>query len=81
MTLTAAHNRAIFARAEHATDLLRTKYVCEGWHESFDEDGAARALRYFRSTAKYGDHEEDEAEMAELNAAIEFLHSHGISLD
>ncbi len=74
-------NRAILGRAGYAIDLLRTKYVCEGWHEGFDEDGAARALRYFTFVAEHGDHEEDELEMEEFSAALDFLDSHGINLD
>jgi hypothetical protein len=38
---------AILARAEEVVDLLRTRYVREGW--KIDETAAERALEYFRS--------------------------------
>lgn len=55
-------------------DLLRTRYVREGW--KIDETAAERALEYFRKSAADGS---DDDELRE--AAISFLSSHGQSLD
>jgi hypothetical protein len=63
--------KAEVARLEQAVELLRTKYICEGW--MMDEAGAERALRYFRS----GCPDDDE----EWAATLAFISSHGLSLD
>ena len=65
---------AILARAEEVVDLLRTRYVREGW--KIDEPAAERALEYFRSYAADGSDDDDLRE-----AAIGFLTSHGQNLD
>lgn len=65
---------AILARAEEVVDLLRTRYVREGW--KIDEVAAERALEYFRNCAADGS-DDDEPRVA----ALEFLSSHGQSLD
>jgi hypothetical protein len=72
--------KAILARAEHTIDLLRTSYVCEGWHEGVDEEGAARALEYFRLAAEPG-YDEGESAPPEFDVALDFLQSHGIDLN
>lgn len=65
---------ATLARAEEVVELLRTRYVRKGWQ--IDEAAAERALKYFRKSAADGS---DDDELRE--AAIEFLSSHGQSLD
>jgi hypothetical protein len=67
-------HRAILARAEQIIDLLRTCHVRDGWR--LDEEGAERALRYFRRMAK-GGRDNDR----EFTAAREFLYRNGQSLD
>lgn len=42
----AIDHKGILARVEQIVDLLRTRYICDGW--KMDEDGAARALDDFR---------------------------------
>ncbi|WP_375788436.1 hypothetical protein ACE10Z_14080 [Bradyrhizobium sp. Pha-3] len=42
----AIDHKGILARVEQIIDLLRTRYICDGW--KIDEDGAARALDCFR---------------------------------
>jgi hypothetical protein len=59
------------ARLEQAVELLRTRYVCEGW--KIDEAGAERALRYFRA----GCPDDDD----EWGATLSFIGSHGLSFD
>jgi hypothetical protein len=39
---------AMVRRAEEIVDLLSTRYIREGWHESFDHDRAARFLQDVR---------------------------------
>jgi len=65
---------AILARAEEVVEVLRTRHVREGWN--MDERASARALEYFRTSAVNG---LDDDELR--RAAIEFLVSHGQSLD
>jgi hypothetical protein len=60
---------AQLARLEQAVDVLRTRYVCEGW--AIDEAGAERALAYFRK----GCPDDDE----EWGSALFFMVSHGLS--
>jgi hypothetical protein len=42
---TPKNDKAILARVEQIVDLLRTRYVREGW--KMDEDGAACTLAYW----------------------------------
>jgi hypothetical protein len=65
---------AMLTRAEHCVECLRTRYVCDGW--KMDEEAAKRMLQYFRSQAE-GQPENDE----EWRAAVDFIGSHGQSLD
>jgi hypothetical protein len=65
---------AMLRRAEHCVECLRTRYVCDGW--KMDEEAAERTLQYFRSQAE-GQPENDE----EWQAAVDFIGSHGQSLD
>lgn len=58
-------------RLEQAIELLRTRYVCEGW--KMDEAYAERALRYVRR----GCPEDDE----EWSATCFFITHHGLSYD
>jgi hypothetical protein len=62
---------ASLARLERVLEMLRTCYVCDGF--KMDEDGAERALRYFRA----GCPDDDE----EWTATLRFLGSHNISTD
>jgi hypothetical protein len=66
--------RAVLVRAEQAIEILRTRHVCAGWQ--VDEDGADRALKYFRAMAA-GAAEDDDA----FRTAIDFLREHGQSVD
>jgi len=68
------HPNAMLARAEEVVDLLRTRHVREGWR--IDEEAAERTLDYFRKYAADGSDDDDD-----MQAAIEFLSSHGQSLD
>jgi hypothetical protein len=70
----ARDHRAILARVEQIIDLLRTRYVCDGW--KLDEEGAERTLRYFRHCADGG-----RDNNREYTAAREFLYRNGQSLD
>jgi hypothetical protein len=45
-------HKAALARVEQIIDLLRTRYIREGW--KIDEEGAARTLAYFRRCAEEG---------------------------
>jgi len=65
---------AALKRAEEIVDLLRTRYVREGW--KIDDAAAEQALSYFRGWAADGSDDDDLRE-----AAIRFLSSHGQSLD
>ena len=48
-----ASAQAMLARAEQTIDVLRTRYVCEGW--KLDEEAASRTLRYFQRRAAMTD--------------------------
>src|ERR1700748_3834379 len=61
-------------RAEEVVELLRTRYIREGW--KIDEDAAARALAYCRDYATDGSGPADDQA-----AALDSFHDHGISLD
>lgn len=75
----AVDHRAILDRVEQIVDLLRTRYVCDGW--KMDEAAAARALDYYRRRV-YGPPFKDEKEdTAAYHLALEFLSSHGQNLD
>jgi hypothetical protein len=65
---------ASLERAEQVVDLLRTRYIREGW--KIDEEAAERALAYCRAYAADGSDPDDERE-----AAFDFFTSHGQSLD
>jgi hypothetical protein len=65
---------ASVARAEQIVELLTVCYVREGW--KIDKSAAKRALAYVRRYAKDGSDPDDERE-----AAFDFFHSHGQSLD
>jgi hypothetical protein len=64
-------HHAILARVEQIIDLLRTSYVRDGWQ--LDEEGAERALRYFRHCADSGQNDSPD----EFTATIEFLYRNG----
>src|SRR5258705_11317187 len=73
-------DKAILARVEQIVDLLRTRYVREGW--KMDEDGAARTLAYFWRYVEgppFKDEDEDTTEFHE--GVVKFVGSHGQSLD
>ena len=72
-------NRAIFARVEEIIDVLRTRCVCEGW--KIDEDGASRALAYFRRHVQGPAFKDEDEDTAALYQAQEFFRSHGQNLD
>ena len=63
---------ATLMRFKEAMEILRT--VCEG--RALDEDGAARALRYFERTEA----PKDEGDVEEA-ATFNFLRRHGLSFD
>ena len=70
--------KAALARLEQMIETLRTCAVCDGWHPNgLDEAAAARSLAYFRA----GLPEESDHDFAERDAALEFISSHGQSLD
>jgi hypothetical protein len=69
-----AKRAACLSRTETVIDLLRTRYIREGW--TIDEDAAERTLAYSRAYAADGSDPDDERE-----AAMDFFHSHGVSLD
>jgi hypothetical protein len=71
------NHHAILKRFEQLIDVLRTRYVCEGWQ--LDEEGAARTLRYFRRCADNSGRRQRIT--PEFHAALEFLHHHGQSID
>jgi len=66
---------AMVLRAEEVVDLLSTRYIREGWYDSFDKDRAAKFLqdvRLFDISAEDVDHEEK---------IIVWVRDHGVSLD
>jgi hypothetical protein len=65
---------ASLARAEEIVDLLRTRYIREGW--KIDEAAAEHTLAYCRRYAADGSDPDDGRE-----AAIDFFYTHGQSLD
>jgi hypothetical protein len=75
----AIDHKAILARVEEITDVLRTKYVSAGW--KIDEDGAERAVAYFRRHVEGPPFKDEDEDTIEYHRAIEFLGSHGQSLD
>ncbi len=70
----AASPAGVVARAEEVVDVLRTRYICQGW--KIDEAAAERALAYCRGYAVDGSNPDDECE-----AAFDFFHTHGQPLD
>ncbi|MET4601091.1 hypothetical protein ABIB90_000542 [Bradyrhizobium sp. JR4.1] len=67
------------ARVEQIVDVLRTRYICEGWQ--MDEAGAARALIYFRRHVEGPPFENEDEDTAAYHQALEFFRSHGQNLD
>jgi hypothetical protein len=66
---------AMVRRAEQAVDLLATRYIRAGWHESFDQDRAAKflqAVRRYDISAEDVDHQQKIAD---------WIYDHGQSLD
>ena len=53
-TLDAFDPKAILGRVEFAIDVLRDRYICKGWNESFDHAAATRVLNYFKPNAGTG---------------------------
>jgi hypothetical protein len=64
---------ASLARAEQAVELLRTRYIRDGW--KIDEEAAERALAYLRKYACGAD------DADEFQTCMHFFHGHGISID
>jgi hypothetical protein len=75
----ATDHKAILARVEQIVDLLRTRYVREGW--KMDEDGAACTLAYFRRHVEGPPFENEDQDTTEFTKAGDFVGSHGQSLD
>jgi hypothetical protein len=75
----AIDHRAILARVEQIVDLLRTRFVCEGWR--MDEHGAARALDYFRRHVDGPAFTDEDEDTTAYHQALEFFRSHGQNLD
>jgi hypothetical protein len=75
----AIDHRAILARVEEVVDLLRTRYVREGW--KIDEERAECALAYFRRHVEGPPFKDEDEDTIEYHRAIEFFGSHGQSLD
>src|SRR5258707_9607840 len=75
----AIDHRAILARVEEVVDLLRTRYVREGW--KIDEERAECALAYFRRHVEGPPFKDEDEDTIEYHHAIKFLGSHGQSLD
>ncbi|WP_219682156.1 hypothetical protein [Bradyrhizobium canariense] len=72
-------HQGILARVEQIVDVLRTRYICEGWQ--MDEDGAARALNYFRRHVEGPGFKDEDEDTLEFTRVLEFFRSHGQSLD
>jgi hypothetical protein len=72
-------HQAILSRVEQIVDLLRTRYIREGW--KIDEDGAARALGYFRRHVEGPPFKNEDEDTAKYHEALEFFRSHGQNLD
>jgi hypothetical protein len=72
-------DRAILARVVEIVDLLRTRYVCEGW--KIDEKAAERALAYFRRRADGPSFKDEDDDTREYQHALGFFRSHGQSVD
>jgi hypothetical protein len=72
--------RAMFARVEQMIELLRIRYMCAGWN--FDEEAAARTLKYFQRMAanpRLDDDDDDDYRKWETVRA--FISDHGQSFD
>jgi hypothetical protein len=73
-------HRAILARVEEIIDLLRTRHIQDGWQ--MDEEGASRALAYFRRHVEGPAFKDEDEDTAEYYAhALPFFNSHGQDLD
>ena len=44
-----ARREACNARAEHIVGVLSTRFICEGWHEAFDQKRAAQFVENVRT--------------------------------
>jgi hypothetical protein len=75
----AIDDRATLARVVEIVDLLRTRYVCEGWEN--DDEGAERALAYFLRRADGPPFKDEDEDTAAYYQALEFFSSHGQNLD
>jgi hypothetical protein len=72
---TTSLSKAALERARYVVECLRTRFVREGWQESFDEEGAARTLRYIE-----GQVAGKRSLQLEEQPAIYWLLDHGQSL-
>jgi hypothetical protein len=70
-------DRAILARVVEIVDLLRTRYVCEGW--KIDEKAAERALAYFRRRADGPSFKDEDDDTREYQHALGFFLARPIS--
>ena len=66
---------AVVQRAEEIVDLLSTRYIREGWHESFDRDRAAKFLQDVRQCDLSAEDVDREQKI------IAWAADHGVSLD
>jgi hypothetical protein len=66
---------AMIRRAEELVELFSTRYIRDGWHESFDKAGAAEFLENVRSVNMDAQDAEHEAKI------LAWTKDHGVSLD
>jgi hypothetical protein len=69
------NREAIFARAEQMVEILRDRFVCEGWHEGFDQQ---RASEFLDSVRQQDYSAEDDPKLATITT---WVSDHGQSLD
>jgi hypothetical protein len=75
VTPSADDKAAMVRRAEEVVDLLSTRYIREGWHDSFDKDRAAKFLQDIRRL-------DIKAEDVDLEQEIlAWMREHGQSFD
>lgn len=68
------------ARAEQMIELLRTRYICDGW--KLDEAAADRVLEFFRTSVRFPtSHESQPGYEDEWTFVIRFTGDHDQSLD
>jgi hypothetical protein len=72
-------NEAILARVEEMVEFLRKCHVRDGW--KIDEEGAERALSYFRRHVDGPAFADEDEDTAAYQKALEFFRSHGQSID